>query len=91
MNIATNSEIAVASVRSCIMYDQQGVIRVVHEEVTLEGAQQRPDQELERMTSDLAQKHLVGVDGLETLLHDGRLEAGVSYRVNVTEKSLIQG
>lgn len=90
MNLATNSNISIASVRSCMMYDQEGVIRVVHEEVTLQGGQQRTGQELQRMTRDLAQKHLGEVDGLEILLHDGRLEPGVSYRVNITEKSLIQ-
>lgn len=80
MNVATNSEIPVAYARTCIMYDQEGTIRVTHEEVTLEGGQQRTDQELQRMTRDIAQKHGVEVEGLETLLHDGRLDPGVSYR-----------
>ncbi|TQF02584.1 hypothetical protein E6W39_10320 [Kitasatospora acidiphila] len=90
MTFLTNIKLGVKSSRSCVLYDAEGEIRVVHEEVTLDGAHERADKDLERLTRELSQRQGVDVEGLNTLLHAGALEPGASYRVNVADKSLIR-
>jgi hypothetical protein len=90
MNITTNSDLTVASTKSCLLYDGDGAIRVVHEEVTMEGGRESTSEAFQRATREIARKYGVEVDGLEMLVHDGQLDPEASYRVNVADRSLVQ-
>ncbi|MCX4632697.1 hypothetical protein [Streptomyces sp. NBC_01443] len=85
-----NAEVRIESSRSCILYDADGVIRILHSEVTLEGAQESLGEGLAQATREIAQELGVEIEGLQTLMHDGLVDPQFSYRVNVAEGSLVR-
>jgi|SRR5690242_10516334 hypothetical protein len=79
----------IQSVRTYAVYDADGTIVHAHSVVTVEGADETPDDEVERRALELAAMHVDDMGSLRTLRVDqAELERGVRYRVDPKSRSL---
>ncbi len=91
MNYASTDQYQVRSVKCCVVYDSKdGTIRHVHRIITVEGAEETPEERVEARTLELSAD--LGIDRatVQTLrIDDSALESGVRYAVDIARRSLI--
>lgn len=89
MVVQSSSTEGIRSVKTYAVYNAEGTIVHAHSVVTIEGADETPDEEIERRALELAAMHVDDADSLRTLRVDqAELERGVRYRVDPETDSL---
>jgi len=88
---STDDKRQVRSVKCCVVYDStDGTIRHVHHIITVEGAEETPEERVVERTLELATD--LGIDRatVRTLrVDDSALKPGVRYAVDIPRGSLI--
>lgn len=79
----------IRSVRSVAVFDTEGTIVHVHSVVTVEGADETPDEDIERRALELVAERGLERADLQTLpFGPDDVEDGVRYRVDPASRSL---
>jgi len=91
MNFGSTNQEEVESTRCCVVYEKSsGNIRLVHEEVTIEGGTKATDDEFRQAAQALAREHRLDPDDHGLLLRSELLEPGAAYRIDVAKNSLVR-
>ena len=79
----------IQSVKTYAVYDAAGTIVHAHSVVTVEGAHETTDEDVQRRALELASRHVADVRALRTLrVEQTQLVKGVRYRVDLESCSL---
>jgi hypothetical protein len=91
MNFGSTNYEKVKSTKCCVVYEKTtGEIRLVYEEVTLEGGAETAEDEFRRSVQALSHERGLDLDTHYLLLRNELLEPGVAYRVDVAKNSLVR-
>jgi hypothetical protein len=91
MNFGSTNQERVESTKCCVVYEKaSGEIRLVYEEVTLEGGTETTEDEFRRSVQALSHERSLDLATHDLLLRDELLEPGVAYRVDVAKNSLVR-
>lgn len=96
MNFGSTNQEKVESTKCCVVYEKtSGEIRLVYEEVTLEGGTETTEDEFRRsVKAALPQlpphERSLDLDTHDLLMRRELLEPGVAYRVDIAKKSLVR-
>jgi hypothetical protein len=91
MNFGSTNQEKVESTRCCVVYEKtSGEIRLVYEEVTLEGGAETTEDEFRRSVQALSHGRGIDLDTHHLLLRNELLEPGVAYRVDMSDNSIVR-
>ena len=89
MHIRSQSTRGISSTQTYAVFDQAGTIIHVHSVVTVEGAEQKPREEIERRAVELAVERGFDEASLAVIQVDPeQVEPGVRYRVDPASMTL---
>ncbi|MEU2402604.1 hypothetical protein ABZ767_31090 [Streptomyces pseudogriseolus] len=91
MSIVTTGDLAVRSFKCCVVFDaSNGRIHHIHDVVTIEGAEEMPDDAVAREAMQLAAQRGLDTGSLETVHIDPEaLATEAEYRVDPQTRSLV--
>jgi len=91
MQFQTTGKKRISSAKSCVVFDKaKGTILHVHHVVTIEGAQETSDSEVEKRALELTKDRGVKASKVGVLLVDPKaFERQVRYRVDVKKRALV--
>jgi hypothetical protein len=91
MNFGSTNQEEVESTRCCLVYEKSsGNIRLVHEEVTIEGGTKATEEEFRQAALALARHHRLDPDDHGLLLRSELLEPGAAYQIDVAKNCLVR-
>lgn len=90
MNFQTTGNTKIRSLKCCVLFDPaDGVIHHVHRVVTMEGAQETSESELEARTLHLAKRKGLDTGRLQVLHVDPAVLARGHHRVDPATRTLV--
>ena len=91
MKFETTGRPRVQSDKACLLYDQKtGEICYVHRVVTIEGADETSEEDIERRARKLAKEVDVDLRGLKAMQVDAsQIAPGMRYSVNLKSRALV--
>lgn len=91
MNFTSTGKTQVRSEKVCVLFDpSDGTIHHVHRVVTMEGAEETPEHDIEKRAHHLAREFGLEAAKLQALHVDGsKIEANTMYKVDTLKRRLI--